>query len=250
MPHLQNAALGQGVDMLLELVAMTGAEGSEASVWRARQKSSGDQWASGWQPLGKPGRGGLLSLSVIQRRFDGRLEAFVIDSEDQAVWHSWQTDSDEGWSEWDLLGNHGGHHAQAAAAVTMLPDDRVMAVVVAGGTVWSVSPPHPEPSSFWPAWSSLGRPGGRAAGRQGGAGSRSRVPRRQPDRSGCARENPRRSRVPDSGVGHGLAPVADHRRRHALVGLGTARHARQSASHPAHAGGKRRPPAGTVHHHS
>jgi hypothetical protein len=163
MPQLEDVALGQGVDMLLELVATTDAQGSEASVWRARQTSSGDKWAPGWQPLGKPGRGELFSLSVIQRRFDGRLEAFVIDSEDQAVWHSWQTDPDEGWSEWDLLGNPGGHHAQAAAALTMLPDDRVMAVVVAGGTVWRVSPPQPEPSSFWPAWSSLGRPGGKAA---------------------------------------------------------------------------------------
>jgi len=75
MPRLRDVALGQGIDMLLELVATTDAKGDEASVWRARQKLSGDQWAPGWQPLGKPGRGELLSLSVIQRRFDGRLEA-------------------------------------------------------------------------------------------------------------------------------------------------------------------------------
>ena len=163
MPQLGDVALGTGGDMLLELVATTDADGSGASVWRARQTSPGDEWAPGWQPLGKPGRGDLFSLSVIQQRFDGRLEAFVIDSEDQAVWHSWQTDSEEGWSDWDLLGNPGGSHAEDAVALTLLPDNRVIAVVPAEGTVWHVSPPQPGPSAFWPAWSSLGRPGGAAA---------------------------------------------------------------------------------------
>ena len=163
MPKLKIVALGMGMGMLQELVATTDTDGSRASVWRAKQTSSGDQWAPGWQPLGKPGRGIPQSLSVIQQGFDAHLEAFVIDSKDQALWHSWQTDPDEGWSEWDLLGNPGGSHAQPEVALTILPDIRVMAVVAAGGTVWHVSPPQPEPSSFWPAWSSLGRPGGTAA---------------------------------------------------------------------------------------
>jgi hypothetical protein len=35
-----------------------------------------------------------------------------------------------------------------------------MAVVTAGGTVWQASSPGREPQAHWPAWSSLGRPGG------------------------------------------------------------------------------------------
>ena len=35
MPRLRDVALGQGIDMLLELVATTDAKGDEASVWRA-----------------------------------------------------------------------------------------------------------------------------------------------------------------------------------------------------------------------
>lgn len=161
MPRLTDVALGAGSDALLELVATTDAHGSSASVWRAREFLP-ENWIA-WQPLGKPGRGDPVALSVIQQRFDGRLEAFVIDSDDHAVWHSWQTDPDEGWSDWDLLGNPGGRSAGAAVALTFLPDDRVMAVVPAGGTVWHVSPPRPEPSASWPAWSSLGQPGGTAA---------------------------------------------------------------------------------------
>lgn len=38
-----------------------------------------------------------------------------------------------------------------------------MTVVVADGSVWHVSSPQPEGSAFWPAWTSLGQPGGAAA---------------------------------------------------------------------------------------
>ena len=158
MPLLGNVTLGTGGDSLLELVATTSGNGAGASVRRARQSPSGDQWAAGWQPLGKPGRGDPSSLSVIQLRPGGSLEAFVIDGKDEAVWHSWQTDPDEGWSDWDLLGNPGGGRAQDPVTLTQLPDDRVMAVVVADGSVWHVSSPQPEGSAFWPAWTSLGHP--------------------------------------------------------------------------------------------
>jgi hypothetical protein len=163
MPLLANVALGTGGDSLLELVATTSANGSGTSVWRARQTSSGDQWAVGWQSLGKPGRGDPSSLSVIQQRPGGSLEAFVIDGEDEAVWHSWQTDPGQGWSDWDLLGNPGGGRARDPVTLTQLPDNRVMAVVVADGSVWHVSSPQTQASAFWPAWTSLGQPGGAAA---------------------------------------------------------------------------------------
>jgi hypothetical protein len=171
MVHLIDVALGTRDDMLLELVATTEAHGSKASVWRARQTSDGNDWILDWQPLGKPGRGDPRSLSVIQRPVNARLEAFVIDTEDSAVWHSWQTDPEggqtdpeEGWSEWDLLGNPGGHRADGAVALAAdIFTIRVMALATAGGTLWHVSPRHPESSAFWPAWSPLGRPGGVAA---------------------------------------------------------------------------------------
>jgi hypothetical protein len=137
MLHLIDVALGTGSDMLLELVATTEANESSASVWRKREGLP-ENWFA-WEPLGKPGRGDPLSVSVIQQRSDGRLEAFVIDSEDSAVWHSWQTDPKEGWSDWDLLGNPGGRHAGGVVALTFLPDGRVMAVVTAGGTVWRLA---------------------------------------------------------------------------------------------------------------
>jgi hypothetical protein len=163
MPYLGNVTLGTGSDSLLELVATTSENGSGASVWRARQTSSGDQWAVGWQPLGKPGRGGPNSVSVIQPRPGGSLEAFVIDDKDGAVWHSWQTDPDAGWSDWDLLGNPGGNHAQEPVTLTRLANGRIMAVALADGSVWHVSSPQPEPSAFWPAWTSFGQPGSAAA---------------------------------------------------------------------------------------
>ncbi len=163
MPALDSVTLGMGSDGLLELVATTAVNGSGASVWRARQTSSGDQWAVGWQPLGKPGRGDPSSVSVIQEQPSGCLEAFVIDEKDEAVWHSWQTDPDQGWSDWDLLGNPGGSHVIWPVALTQLPNSRVLAVVAADGSVWHVSSPQPGPSAFWPAWTSLGPSSGPAA---------------------------------------------------------------------------------------
>lgn len=160
MPQVLNVALGTGSDGLLELVTTTARNGSGASVWRARQTSSGDQWAMGWQPLGKPGRGEPSSLSVIRQRPGGRVEAFVVDDQDWAVWHSWQTDPQLGWSEWDLLGNPGGSHVDSPVALVTLPQDRVMAVVAAHGSVWHVSSPQPAPDAFWPAWTSLSHPRG------------------------------------------------------------------------------------------
>lgn len=163
MPALDSVTLGMGSDGLLELVATTAVNRSGASVWRARQTSSGDQWAVGWQPLGKPGRGDPSSVSVIQEQPSGCLEAFVIDEKDEAVWHSWQTDPDQGWSDWDLLGNPGGSHVIWPVALTQLPNSRVLAVVAADGSVWHVSSPQPGPSAFWPAWTSLGPSSGPAA---------------------------------------------------------------------------------------
>lgn len=160
MPSVANLALGTGSDMLLELIATTSANGSGASVWRARQSSPGAQWAVGWQPLGKPGRGDPRSVSVIQQGPGEHLEAFVVDDEDCAVWHSWQTDPHQGWSAWDLLGNPGGTSAGDTVTLTQLPHNGVMAVVPADGSVWQVSSPQPGPSAFWPAWTSLGQPGG------------------------------------------------------------------------------------------
>lgn len=163
MPELISVALGTDSDMQLELVATTGVDGSGTSVWRARQTPSGDQWALGWQPLGKPGRGIPDTVSVIQPRPGGLLEAFVIDDKDGAAWHSWQADADGGWSGWDLLGNPGGSHALEPVTLTRLDPGLVMAVVLADGSLWHVSSPQPEPSAFWPAWTSLGHPAGAPA---------------------------------------------------------------------------------------
>jgi hypothetical protein len=195
MPRLTGVALGSGSDGLLELVATTEAHGSSATVWHAREVLP-ENW-SGWQPLGKPGRGDPGGVSVIRQPFGARLEAFIVDIGEGAVWHSWQfTDPDTGWSDWDLLGNPGGHHAGGAVVLTFLPDDRVMAVVDAGGSVWHVSPPRAG-AKHGLASVVLPRPPGRRAG----AGCRGRIPGRRPGGSGSAKENPRHFRARDWGAG-------------------------------------------------
>jgi hypothetical protein len=169
MPGLTGIVLGKhgdgslDGDASLELVAASTAHGPGPTMWHAWQTRPSGRW-TGWHRFGQPGRGDPGRPSIIQHPTDGRLEVFVVTSGDQAVWHRWHTGPGlDRWSDWESLGKPDGRRAEGPVALTFLPDGRIMAVVTAGGAVWQATSPGPEPQAQWPAWSSLGRPGGAKA---------------------------------------------------------------------------------------
>jgi hypothetical protein len=158
MSKVTGIALGKNKDGHLELLATSVDEGSWDTAWHAWQTAS-DDW-TGWHSFGKPGRGAPSgALSVISHAADGRLEVFLT-AGDQTVWHRWQIQPNGGWSEWSSLGKPGGQPATTTPAVTLAPDSRVVAFVIAGGTIWQASQQQPGIAPHWSAWSSLGRPSG------------------------------------------------------------------------------------------
>jgi hypothetical protein len=158
MPGLTGIALGQNEDGRLELVATSRDDGHPDTVWHAWQKTPSGDW-SGWHPLGKPGAGDLFNVpAIIQHARDGRLELFVIGGDD-AVWHRWQVEKNNGWSDLTRLSKPGGHAANFSPVLGLLPDARLAAFVTAGGAVWQASE-KTQTTSDWEPWSSLGQPGG------------------------------------------------------------------------------------------
>jgi hypothetical protein len=151
-------ALGRNADGRLDLLATSAGEGPQPTVWHAWQTTHGGDWTE-WRPFGKPGGGTPYPApAVITHAVDGRLEVFIT-AGDGTVWHRWQTVPNRGWSPWDSLGKPGEQPATTTPVLALLPDSRVVAVVVAGGTVWQASQQQPGASPDWSAWSSLGRPG-------------------------------------------------------------------------------------------
>src|SRR5215470_8277812 len=102
MPGLVNVALGRNSDGHLEVLATSTIVGSGATVWHAWEDGDGN-W-TGWHPLGQPGRGRPVTVSVMPHITDGRLEAFVTTERDRSVWHRWQTrPGTNNWSNWEFL---------------------------------------------------------------------------------------------------------------------------------------------------
>jgi hypothetical protein len=158
MSKVTGITLGSNADGSLELLATSEGEGAQATVWHAWQTVPGGDW-TGWRGFGKPGSlTPYTAPSVIQNAADGRLEVFVT-AGDGTVWHRWQTVPNCGWSEWDLLGKPGEQPVITTPALALLPDSRVVAVVIAGGAVWQASQQKPGASPDWSTWSSLDRPG-------------------------------------------------------------------------------------------
>ncbi len=102
--------------------------------------------ATGFQSLG----GTLTSRIAVGRNKDGRLEAFALGT-DNALWHTWQTAPNGGWSGWGSLGGLlAGDPCVAANA------DGRLEVFARGANntlmhIWQTAP-----NNGWSAWASQG----------------------------------------------------------------------------------------------
>jgi hypothetical protein len=89
------------------------------------------------------------------RNSDGRLEVFIV-STDNRVWHKWQlTINTNSWSNWELLG--ASVRSGSDVAVAMNADGRLELFVIADdGALWHNWQTTASSSSSWSGWQSLG----------------------------------------------------------------------------------------------
>jgi hypothetical protein len=93
--------------------------------------------------------GGGISMPIVARNADGRLEVFV-QGNDGALWHIWQTAPNNGWSGWQSLGGWittpvVGQNADGRLEVFARGSD---------GALWHIW--QTAPSNGWSGWQSLG----------------------------------------------------------------------------------------------
>src|SRR5207248_2679367 len=78
--------------------------GIDGALWHIWQVAPNGTWST-WGFLGTPQGTNSISYPVAGENEDGRLEAFVIAS-DNALWHKWQATPGGTWGGWFSLGKH------------------------------------------------------------------------------------------------------------------------------------------------
>jgi hypothetical protein len=156
MSNVTGIALAKNKDGRLELVATSTRQGSRDTVWHAWQTTSGE-WTR-WQKFGKPG--GSHDGAAMARNVDGRLEAIVWGRAEE-VSYRWQTDPNNGWSEWDSLGSPGGDGLMRSLVLGQNKDGRLEVFALRqDATVWHAwQRPGAQPEAGWTEWRGFGQPG-------------------------------------------------------------------------------------------
>jgi hypothetical protein len=144
-------ALARSADGRLELFAV-GADGALYHQW---ETAVGTLTWSGWVSEGHPSATGLSDHPVLAASADGRLELFVTGN-DGNLWHRWQTQASNGWSQWVPTRPDPGT-AGAAPDVRASGDGRLeLFVVGADGDLWHSW--QTKASNGWSSWVGLAHP--------------------------------------------------------------------------------------------
>jgi hypothetical protein len=128
-----------------------------------------DIW-SNWANHGAPSGVRFSSPPAVVRNNTGRLELFIIGSNNQ-VSHIWQPTPNGAWSDW-WVHNGPPNGAQGAPAVGINQDGRLEVFVVDRRDHWLYSQPQTAPSNGWsPDWFPFGAPAGVRLASSPGVGS-------------------------------------------------------------------------------
>jgi hypothetical protein len=119
--------------------------GINGAVQHSAQQQADGAW-SRWQSLGHPaGQLAGSGLAVAQNQ-DTRLELFTVTA-DGVLWHRWQAEYSEGWSDWKSLGHPSlGHQGVAVGEVTVARDRGGCLVVFATA---DPAAPHAARTAAW-----------------------------------------------------------------------------------------------------
>jgi acylphosphatase len=140
--------------------------GSDQALWHIWQTAPGGTWST-WASLGNPPGTQYNSTPMVSQNQDGRLEAFVIGS-DQALWHIWQTAPGGTWGNWFSSGGpHHGNPSISHSTVRKNEDGRLEVFLMIetidepfgtnpSGTLWHIW--QVVPNGTWSSWASLGTP--------------------------------------------------------------------------------------------
>ncbi len=129
--------------------------GSDNALWNIWQTKPGGNWSS-WGFLGTPPGITSISYPVAGENADGRLEAFIIGS-DNALWHKWQTKPGGTWGGWFSLEKPSSGNAFFIPFIRKNDDGRLEVFTVGtDGMLWHLW--QVAPNAAWSQWTSLGNP--------------------------------------------------------------------------------------------
>ena len=152
-----------GVDLVLSVNVHQNSDGrlevfmagSDNALWHIWQIKPNGTW-SAWGFLGTPPGTNSMSYPVAGENEDGRLEAFVIGS-DNALWHKWQATPGGTWGGWFSLGKPPIANAFFIPFVRKNDDGRLEVFTVGtDGALWHLW--QAAPNGTWSNWASLGNP--------------------------------------------------------------------------------------------
>jgi acylphosphatase len=152
-----------GVDLVLSMNVHVNTDGrleifmagSDNALWHIWQVAPNRTWST-WKSLGTPPGTNSISYPVASENADGRLEAFVIGS-DNALWHIWQATPAGSWGGWSSLAKPPVANAFFVPFVRKNDDGRLEVFTVGtDGTLWHIW--QVAPNRAWSNWASLGNP--------------------------------------------------------------------------------------------
>jgi hypothetical protein len=145
------AGLARSADGRLELFV----RGTDGSLYHQWETGVGTFGWSGWDSFGSPSASGLADHPALAASADGRLELFITGN-DGNVWHTWQVQASNGWSDWAPANPPAGTQG-AAPEVRASGDGRLELFVVGGdGGLWHSW--QTQASNGWSDWFSHGQP--------------------------------------------------------------------------------------------
>jgi hypothetical protein len=149
--HLHHVATGKNLDGRLAVFAVS----TDGLLWQIWQTVANDGW-SHWESRGKPTVEGIELTSpafgksvAVGRHQDGRLEVAVIASGE--LWRIGQTAPDNGWGEWQRLGQPHGSGGLVALDLAQNLDGRLQVFALGFiGRLASLS--QSAPNGDWGEW--------------------------------------------------------------------------------------------------
>jgi hypothetical protein len=121
-----------------------------ATIWHAWQEPDGD-WSQ-WISFDQPGSGASSDIAVAPNAAR-RLELFVTETNQHAIWHRWQDPTAPGgWSPWSSLGRLPGEVRPGTPVLARSSNNHVLLFTVGtNAVVWFRGKP-PTPTSDWTPW--------------------------------------------------------------------------------------------------
>ena len=124
-------AVVQNLDGRLEVFLL----GADGAIWHIWQNAPNGTW-SNWASLSKPPTAAIAGPPSVAQNKDGRLE-LLVNANDGALWHIWQTVTGKSWGGWASLGTPPNTTTNLYPLVLANADGRLEAFITSSdGALW------------------------------------------------------------------------------------------------------------------